>query len=107
MRRSFFVAVIAVPLFVAVAASAAVPRWTPKQMQAAIKHKKFGGALVPDFPTRTLLDTSIVTVTSAKCRGLGSHKRTGYVLFRCHVTWDSPNLDGGPFAGDFWTVPWA
>jgi hypothetical protein len=107
MRRGLLVAVIAFSLIVVVAASAAVPRWTPKQMQAAIKHKKFGGALVPDFPTRTLLDTSVVTVSSAKCRGLGSHKRTGYALFQCHVTWDSPNLGGGPFAGDFWTVPWA
>jgi hypothetical protein len=108
MRRGVLVAVIAVSLVVAVAASAAVPRWTPKQMQAAIKHKKFGGALLTsDFTTRTLLDTSVITVTSAKCRGLGSHKRTGYVLFQCHVVWDSPNFSGGPFAGDFWTVPWA
>src|SRR5262245_45960613 len=98
MRKGLLVAVIAFSLFVVVAASAAVPRWTPQQMQTAIKHKNFGGGLIPDFPTRTV-GASIVTVTSAKCRGLGSHTRTGYALFQCHVTWDSPNLGGGPFAG--------
>jgi hypothetical protein len=106
MRLGLLAGVIAFSLFVVIAAAAAGPHWTPKQMQAAIQQKKFGGALVPDFPTRTLLDTSIVTVTTAKCRGLGSHTRKGYALFRCHVTWSSPNLGGGPFAGDFWTVPW-
>jgi hypothetical protein len=106
MRRGVLVAVITASLIVVVAASGAVPRWTPKQMQAAVKHKKFGAALIPDFPRKLLLDTRIITVTSAKCRGLGSHTKTGYALFQCHVIWDSPNLGGGPFAGDFWTVPW-
>ena len=116
MRRMLLGAAVVAAVVVAVpagksatvvATAAAGPHWTPKEMQAAIKHKKFGGGLVPDFPTSTLFDTSVVTVTTAKCRGLGSHTRKGYALFRCHVTWSSPNLGGGPFAGDFWTVPWA